>query len=71
MFVAAEKPSDVKALTGAAKDIQTIARLALGMTTENNGLSKPDGSDLNFGLKNVDQAQIKTALEEALRGMSN
>lgn len=33
------KPNDLKTLTGAIKDIQTVARLALGASTENSANS--------------------------------
>lgn len=48
MLLIAEKPADVKALSGALKDCQAVARLALGMTTENNGHSGLDGKDIGI-----------------------
>lgn len=47
MLLVAKKPADVKALSGALKDCQAVARLALGMTTENNGHSGLDGKGLS------------------------
>ena len=48
MLMHAEKPADVKALSGALKDCQAVARLALGMTTENNGQGDFDGKKLEM-----------------------
>ena len=48
MLMYAEKPADVKALSGALKDCQAVARLALGLTTENNGISDPNGNKLDM-----------------------
>jgi predicted DNA-binding protein YlxM (UPF0122 family) len=48
MLMYAEKPADVKALSGALKDCQAVARLALGMTTENNGQGDFDGKKLEM-----------------------
>lgn len=40
-------PNVVRALAGAAETAQRIGRLALGVPTNNTGISNPDGSPLN------------------------
>lgn len=46
LMLFAEKPADIKAISGALKDAQAMARLALGMTTENNGQGDFNGNKL-------------------------
>ena len=64
MFAFAEKPQDLKALSGAAKDAQAIARLALGMTTDNTGLSGIGGGPLQ--LQAIPDSRLESVLSEAL-----
>lgn len=42
MLAVCDKPSELKALSGALRDIQAVARLALGVSTENANVSMVD-----------------------------
>lgn len=46
MLLKATSASDVRALSAAMETAQKVGRLALGMTTENTGLTGPDGGPL-------------------------
>lgn len=55
---------DIRALAGAAVDMQKMGRLALGATTENTGVSSPEGGAV--AVESVTPAEYKAALREVL-----
>lgn len=42
------KPAEIRSLASAAESVQKMGRLALGATTNNTGLSDPNGAPLEF-----------------------
>jgi len=57
-------PGQVRALVAAAEGVQRIGRLALGATTENTGLSNPEGGPIEGA--NVPAAEYEDALRRVM-----
>ena len=61
----AASAAELKSLSGALKDAQSVARLALGLTTENSGLSAPDGGPVAVDIVGMPPADAYKAMMRA------
>ncbi|MEN9885464.1 MAG: hypothetical protein RL758_42 [Pseudomonadota bacterium] len=51
------RPVEIRQLAGAAAEIQKVVRLALGATTENTGVSNPDGGPVETVAGSLEEYQ--------------